>query len=334
MGDHPHHDHNPAMPPPNLRRGTKRRVNVTIGTAPPPTHAAGRMRFTQLVGLVRVGLPTSWHTDLYHRALTAPWYGFLALAATVYLAANVLFAGLYLLQPGAIANARPGSFLDAFFFSVETFGTIGYGVLSPATTYANAIMTLETLVGIMLVALTTGITFARVSRPTARVMFARIAVVSGYNGVPTLMVRMGNARLSQILSAEVGLTLMRNEQTKEGNFMRRFYDLKLLRSHTPIFTISFLAMHPLDEDSPLHGATHQTMEAIGAEILVTVTGLEQTTGQTVHARTSYFPSEIVFGHRFADMFGFTDDGRRAIDYRRFHLTEPADAHAIAVNAAE
>ncbi len=274
--------------------------------------------------LLRVGLRSSWRQDLYHRALTLNWRRFLLLAAVIYLTANVVFAVLYLLQPGAIANARPGSFLDAFFFSVETFGTIGYGVLSPATTYANALMTVETLFGIMLVALTTGVMFARVSRPTARVMFSKSAVVAPYNGLPTLMVRMANERKSQILQAEVGLTLVRNEVTAEGDFMRRFYDLRLARERTPIFAMSFLAMHPLDEESPLFGATHETLDACEAQILVTVTGLEETSTQTVHARHAYLVDEILFGQRFANIFGSTEDGRMAIDYGQFHATEKVE----------
>ncbi len=284
----------------------------------------GTQRFIQRgaeQGLLRVGLRSNLTKDLYHRALRLPWSGFLLLMTGVYLLANLAFAFLYWLQPGAVTNARPGFFRDAFFFSVETFGTIGYGVLAPATDYANAVMTVETLCGIVLVALTTGVMFARVSRPTARVLFSKVAVVSSYNGAQTLMVRMGNERLSQILQAEVGMTLVRNEQTSEGTFMRRFYDLALARDHTPIFAMSFLAMHVLDQDSPLFGATHQVLEEMEAEILVTVTGLDETMSQTVHARVSYLPHEVRFNHRYADMFGITDDGRRAIDYGQFHRTE-------------
>ena len=285
----------------------------------------GRQRFVQRgaeQGLLRVGLRPNLTKDLYHRTLRLPWSGFLLIITGVYLAANLAFAFLYWLQPGAIANARPGFFRDAFFFSVETFGTIGYGTLAPATDYANTVMTAETLCGIALVALTTGVMFARVSRPTARVLFSKVAVVAPYNDATTLMVRMGNERLSQILQAEVAMILVRNEYTREGAFMRRFYDLALARDHTPIFAMSFLAMHTMDETSPLFGATHQTLEEMEAEILLTVTGLDETMSQTVHARVSYLPHEILFNHRYANMFGVTDDGRRAIDYGQFHRTEP------------
>jgi len=274
-----------------------------------------------VASIVRVGLPRDWRGDLYHRALTLSWPSFMGLIAAVYLLANLAFAFLYWLQPGAVANAAPGSYLDMFFFSVETFGTIGYGVLAPQTLYANCVMTVETLCGIMLVALTTGVMFARVSRPTARVLFSRVAVVAPRNGVPTLMVRMGNQRLSQILQAEVTVTLIRNERSDEGEYMRRFYDLALERNRTPIFAMSLQAMHRIERGSPLFGATRETLEAMHAEILVTVTGLEETMAQTVHARASYLPAEILFEHRYTDIFGVTEDGRWAVDYRRFHDAE-------------
>jgi inward rectifier potassium channel len=291
-----------------------------------PGRMAPRSRRGGQTGLLRVGLKTRLWDDFYHRALTLSWPRFLLVVVAVYLATNVVFAALYMLQPGAVVNARPGMFRDAFFFSVETFGTIGYGVLSPATDYANAVMTVETLTGIMLVALTTGIMFARVSRPTARVIFSKVAVISDYDGVPTLMVRMGNQRASQIVQAEVGISLLRDEVTREGASMRRFYDLKLARSRTPVFAMSFLAMHPLDTDSPLFGATSADLEAMEAELLVTVTGLDETMGQTVHARVSYLPEEVLFGQRYRNIFGLTPDGTRAIDYRQFHQTESVGDH--------
>ena len=271
--------------------------------------------------ILRVGLREPWHGDLYHRALTLSWPRFLAVASLIYFLANAGFALLYLAQPGSINAAVPGSFADAFFFSVQTFGTIGYGVMSPATTWANSVVTVETLVGIMLVALTTGVMFARVSRPTARVLFSKVAVVTDHDGVPTLMVRMGNERLSQIVHAEVQMSLVRNEVNREGHAMRRFYDLKLERQHTPVFALSFLAMHRMTETSPLLGATHDDLVAQGAELVVTVTGMDETLGATVHARGSFLPAEIRFGHRYVDIFGVTPQGRAAIDYRRFHDTE-------------
>lgn len=293
---------------------TDRKPRVTKGTLVRRPGASDQ--------IVRVGLHRGISQDPYHRLLTLNWWQFILLASAVYVLANMLFAGLYLLQPGSIVGARPGSALDAFFFSVETFATLGYGVLSPSTAYANWIMTLETLTGIMLVALTTGVLFARVSRPTARVLFSRVAVISVYEGQLCLMVRMGNERLSQIVDARVGMSVLRSEYTLEGRFMRRFYDLRLTRERTPLFALSFTAVHVIDESSPVFGMDRAALEAAEIELLVTVSGLDETLGQTVHSRASYIAEEIRFDHRYVDIFGVTGDGRRAIDYARFHDTEP------------
>ncbi len=292
----------------------------------PPT--SGRVQRSRIVprapneGPLRIGYRTSWRGDLYHQMLVLRWPWFLAIGMTVYLGLNVMFAGLYLLDSGGIDKAKPGSFADAFFFSIQTMATIGYGVLTPADTYTNLVVTIETLFALGVVALATGLTFARFSRPTARVRFSSIATVSAHNGVPTLSVRLSNGRRNQILEADVVLTLVRSERTAEGSFIRRFYDLGLLRTHTPLFSLTFTAMHPIDETSPLHAATPESLAEQDAELLLTVTGLDETMSQTIHARTSYIPSEIRFGYRFADMFGYTEQGRIAIDYGKFDEISP------------
>ena len=271
----------------------------------------------------RVNLRSHWWQDIYHHALTMGWPMFLLWSIVVYGLVNAMFAGLYLLQPGSIANARPGSFADAFFFSVQCISTIGFGGLAPATLYANMLTTAEAILSLAIVALATGSVFARISRPRARVMFARHAVVSRYNGVPTLFIRIGNERSTQILAAEVQVTVLRYEHTLEGAVFRRFYDVPLSRGRTPIFALTFTIMHAIDEHSPLYGATVDSMMADDTEVLVTVTGLEEATSQPVHARHSYGADEIRFGHRYRDIFALDPTGRRYIDYGWFHDTEPA-----------
>jgi inward rectifier potassium channel len=273
-------------------------------------------------GLLRLGAGQAWYRDLYYRAFTISWPRFLVVGALVFLLVNAGFALLYRLQPGAVAGARPGNFGDAFFFSVQTIATIGYGQMWPATRYANLLVTAEVLLGMLTIALVTGLAFARFSRPTARVLFSRVAVIGPVNGQPMLSLRIANERRNQVVQAEVTLSLLRDEVTAEGHFLRRFYDLKLVRARSPVFAMTFAVMHPLDRDSPLHGATPETLAAQQAEIIVTLTGTDATLSQTIHARTSYTSDEILFDRRFADIIGVTPDGRRAIDYRRFHDTVP------------
>ncbi len=273
-------------------------------------------------GLLRVGAGQAWYADLYYRAFTISWTRFLMTGVLVFLLVNAGFALLYLLQPGAVAGARPGNFGDAFFFSVQTIATIGYGQMWPATRYANLLVTVEVLLGILTIALVTGLAFARFSRPTARVLFSRVAVIGPANGEPTLSLRLANERRNQVVQAEVTLSLLRDEVTAEGYFLRRFYDLKLVRARTPVFAMTFVVMHPLDRDSPLYGATPQSLAAEQAEIIVTLTGIDAALAQTIHARASYTADEILFDRRFADIIGVTPDGRRAIDHRHFHDTIP------------
>jgi inward rectifier potassium channel len=277
--------------------------------------------------VVAIGLPAGLVGDLYHYLIALPWTGFLAGLCLVYLGLNCLFALFYLLGDGAILNARPGAFSDAFFFSVETLSTIGYGQMSPATLYGNIVMTAEALAGLMLLAVAAGLMFARFSRPTARVVFSRVAVVAPFNGVPTLSLRLANARRNQILDAQVSVTLVRDERTTEGDWIRRFYDLQLARQRTPIFAMTFTVIHAIDPTSPLYNANASSLAAEGAELVVTVTGVDETTSQIVHARTSYLAHEILWDQRFADVFTQTADGRLAIDYHRFHDTGPIQSQS-------
>ena len=273
--------------------------------------------------LRRVGLREPWRGDLYHRIVTLRWRVFAALGCASYLLVNAIFAGLFLLQPGSIAGAHPGSVTDAFFFSVQTIATIGYGVMAPATLYANLLVLLETMVGLLVVALATGIVFARASRPTARVLFARVAAIAPWHGTPTLFLRMGNERRSQILEADVALYLLRFEVSLEGVMMRRFHQLALERSHTPVFALTYSAIHVIKPGSPLDGATAESLQAEEAELLVTVTGTEEATGQTVHARMMYLASDILWNRRYADLIRTDENGERFFDYGPFDDTVPA-----------
>ena len=269
-------------------------------------------------GIIVRGRPHSGWNDAYHQLLRAPLWGLLLMLLAVFLGLNTLFAGLYMLQPGDITGARPGSFQDAFFFSVQTLGTVGYGVLTPHTLYANELATAELFLNLIFVAISTGLVFSRVSRPTARVMFSQWAVVTPYEGVPTLMFRAANQRGNQILEAEVTLNLARQVITAEGHTIRQFQELSVTRAKSPLFALSWLVMHPITESSPLYGVTAARMAAAGMEILITLSGTDDTFAQRIHARHSFLPAEVLWNKRFEDVLSVAPDGRRVIDYRRFH----------------
>lgn len=273
--------------------------------------------------VVRLGDPHSSWRDLYHLLIKISWPGFIGLLSLIYLGLNALFALAYLMGgEGAIANAEPGSFTDAFFFSVQTMASIGYGAMFPQTTYADVLVTCESFIGLLFIAMLTGISFARFSMPTARILFSHYAVITPHNGVPTLMFRTANKRHNRILEAQIWVTLVRDERTAEGELFRRFYDLELTRSHTPLFGLSWTAMHRIDPSSPFYGETPASLEKSNAEIIVILTGIDETLSQTIHARHSFIAEEILWDHRFHDILGWTADGRRAIDFGNFDKVEP------------
>lgn len=261
-------------------------------------------------------------SDLYHWLLALSWKNFLLLTTGFYLSINILFACAYLTAGNGIANTEPGSLKDAFFFSIQTLSTVGYGLMYPETLYAQILVTLEVWIGLLLLAILTGLMFARFSRPTARVLFSRVAVICPFNGVPTLMFRTANQRENQILEAQIQVSLVRNEISCEGHQMRRFYDLKLLRSQTPIFGLSWQVMHQIDESSPLFASSAELLSQENTEIWVTLTGLDETFSQTIHARYSYSYQEILWDMKLVDIFLQAPNGKYYIDINRFHDVIP------------
>ncbi|MSP73471.1 MAG: ATP-sensitive inward rectifier potassium channel 10 [Myxococcales bacterium] len=274
--------------------------------------------------VVRLGLRRELLGNTYHWVLVVPWSLFVALLAVVYLVANAVFAGLFLLGgDGVLQNARPGHFGDAFGFSVQTMATIGYGSISPGNLYGNVLVFIESFVSILGTAMATGLVFAKFARPSVKVMFSEVVTIVRRDGVPHLMLRAANRRNSRIVEANFKLHIQRDEVTAEGQRMRRFVELPTLNPTCPILYLSWLLMHRIDEHSPLFGATSESLNAVRAEVLVTVIGLDEVYGQTVHARHSYAVKDLRFGERFADMVGRDPQtGQLIVDYARFDETGP------------
>lgn len=261
--------------------------------------------------------------DLYPYLLASSWPRLTLWLLLAYIACNGVFALVYVLV-GGIENARPGSFLDAFFFSVQTWATIGYGKMVPLSLTANLLVTLESMVGMLSVAMTTGLIFAKFSRPTARVLFSRVATVTEWDGKRSLVFRVANQRGTQIADAQLSLTLSRVEVGEDGGVVRKTHDLKLLRDRNPNFIFAWTAIHDLST-GPLAGVSAEQMAATDTFINVALVGLDEAYGQTVHARWMYAPRDLEFDRDFVAILGRTPDGRRLVDLTRFHDTEPADA---------
>jgi inward rectifier potassium channel len=259
--------------------------------------------------------------DFYHLLLQKPWWLTFAVIAGVFLVANTIFALAYL-AVGGVAHAAAGSFLDAFFFSVQTLATIGYGTLEPESGAANTIVVVESITSLTLTALATGLVFSKFSRSTARMIFTKEAVICPMNGVPTLMFRMGNQRGNQIVGAQVRVAMVRTEKTQEGETFYRTLDLKLQRDHLLSLSRSWSALHTIDEESPLHGETPESFIEKEIELQILVVGLDDTLMQTVHGGHRYFTHQILFGRRHVDILSDAPNGDIVLDLRKFQDTEP------------
>ena len=266
--------------------------------------------------------------DVYARLLELSWPRLIPLLFAVWVCIAGLFALAYFADPGSVAGAQPGSFADAFFFSVQTLSTIGYGVLSPRTPGAHLLVTLESFLGLLAVALLAGLAFAKFSRPSARVLFTRTAVIGRRDGVRSLLVRMANGRSSAIAEAHVRMAVVRDEVTVEGEEVRRFHELALVRSWTPFFALTWTIAHPIDESSPLWGATAESLAAEDAQLVVSVVGIELAYHQTVHARGTWRAGDIAWNARFRDVLvPGRNPAEYRVDYSQFHETEPQEAEA-------
>jgi len=269
---------------------------------------------------VRIGAPTELRKDLYFFFLEGSWARMFLTFGFLYLMLNVLFAGLFMLEPDSVGGASNGGFADAFFFSVQTLSTIGYGSMTPATEYGDLLVTIEAAVGILFAALGTGLVFAKASRPQSAVLFSENMVVTTRHGRETLMFRAANARGNEVVDARVKVVALIDDITPEGHHMRRVMDLDLARDNSPMFALSWTVFHEIDEASPLHGIDWDDRERHLLGIIVTLMGHDATYGQSTHARHIYYPEHIHVGHRYVDVISQLEDGRLMLDLTKFHNT--------------
>jgi inward rectifier potassium channel len=270
----------------------------------------------------RDGMKPLASLSLYHYLLTVSWPRFMGLVVAGYLVINTGFGLAYLAcGPAALRGATVGemggnAFLRAFFFSVETFATIGYGHIFPAGFAANVVVTVESLVGLLGFALATGLLFARFSRPTARIVFSERALIAPYSSGTAFEFRIVNSRSNQLIEVECQVLFTRVPR-QDG--IRHFAPLALERRKVTFFPLAWTIVHPIDRSSPLFGLTHADLTASNAEFLVLLTGFDETFSQTVHTRSSYKPEELVWGASFKNMFNApTPEGRISIDIGRLH----------------
>jgi inward rectifier potassium channel len=288
----------------------------------PKPIAIGRAEF----GVSKLGVARFDLRDPYHLAVSLTWPGFTVALLACWLAINLVFAVLYTLRPGAVANTAGGSFSDMFFFSVETLATVGYGVMAPATLYGHIVSALEIVAGMAFTAIFTGLLFVRFSRPKAKIIAADDAVVTLRNGQPTLMLRIVNARVTIMSGANARLFALLAEQTTEGASFRRIHELPLQQSHLPLFIMPWTLMHVIDDASPLHGYDAAALIRAQARVFVTIEARDHALSALVYDMKNYPAEHIRFGMRFADSVSQDSTGRATADLSRIGLLEPDTGH--------
>jgi inward rectifier potassium channel len=277
------------------------------------------------VEFVKVNTDAWRWRDVYRWLLSLRWPQFAAFAATIYITLNLLFAALYSLEQGSIAGSTGGHwFFDCFFFSVQTLATVGYGHMYPQTLYGHIVTTIEIMSGLFLLAVMTGLIFVRFSRPIARVAFSRSIVIAPLNGKPTLMVRVGNENHHSMVEAEFRIMFSRDEPLIEGGDFRYFYNLKLHFDRLTVFPAALTLRHVIDETSPLHQATPESLETERALFFVSVVGVDPVIAAAVQTQQDYTWRDVRFGERFVEIYTQSGEGQLTVDYGRLHETEPAE----------
>jgi inward rectifier potassium channel len=259
--------------------------------------------------------------DTYHLILTLSWPGFAGFVFGIYLLINLVFAALYMLDAHAVAEMSPGSFADAFFFSVETLATVGYGHMYPESFYGHLITMLEIMVGMFGLAVITGLIFVRFSRPTARMHFSKVAVIAPFDGVPNLMIRVANLRHQAMVEPEFRMILLRSTITAEGDEVRRFRSLKLEFDHLISFPAVLTVRHRIDEESPLFGMTPKDFQQQDIRIVASIVGVDAVIVAPVQSFGDYNYDQIEWNRRFVEIYDQNEEGDWTVDYARIDETE-------------
>jgi inward rectifier potassium channel len=288
----------------------KHRVQRPISTR------AGRTEFLKINAAVG-----GWR-DSYHWVLSLSWPRFALFLLGSYIFINLLFALLYITRGNCIADLTPGSFPEAFFFSVETLATVGYGHNYPATVYGHVVVTIEIFLGMIWLAVITGLIFVRFARPTARIVFSNCLVIGNFDGRLSAMFRVANLRHTSMAEAEFRLLYSRDERVAEGEDIRRFYELKVYPNRMISFPAALIIRHTIDEESPLYGATAASLEKEDAFFVASTLSLELVMAASVQSAQDYAVEDVRFGERFVDVYTELSDGRLTVDYGRLHETEP------------
>ncbi|MEH0158577.1 ion channel [Limibacter armeniacum] len=266
---------------------------------------------------------------MYHWLLTTSWTNFLVMLIGLLLGINVVFAVVYFLIgvehiSGAVPLGGTKDFATTFFFSVQTFTTVGYGALSPEGMLTSMVASLEALTGLMISAMATGLLFARFSKPSANILYSESLLITPYRGssTPSLQFRIANKRKNTLMEMEAIVIFAIEQKEEDGLFHRHYYELTLEIDKIHFFPLSWTIVHVIDADSPLYGVTKEEMLENEAEVLILTKGYDDSYGEVLHSRHSYYVSEFVWDKRFKRAYRVNKEGNFVMDLKDLHATEP------------
>jgi inward rectifier potassium channel len=259
--------------------------------------------------------------NLYLHLIDTTWPRFFLTVFVFFLAINVIFAGLYLfIGIGFLQGTEPemNAFVNAFFFSVHTLTTVGYGNVFPRGTWTNSVAAAEAATGLMVFAVMTGLLYGRFSRPSARILFSKNAIIAPYQDGQSLQFRISNARSNTLMNLEARVLLMKVVTDEDGHLKREFFDLELERRKVYFLPLTWTVVHPIDSTSPLNGVTVEDLGKSSAELLVLIQGFDDSFSQLVHSIYSYRYEEILWGAKFLPAFTVDPKGDLVLDLERVH----------------
>ena len=269
---------------------------------------------------IKIGAPSPL-ADIYYWVMEMSWPVFIGLASLTFLAINLMFGAIYALLPGTVANAVPGSIVDGFFFSVDTLGTVGYGVMAPATHFGHAIASVEILTGLFFSATMTGLIFARFARPRESLVFSNVAVIGRYEGKKALMVRVASMRSQPLADATAQMSFLRTVHLHDGRTFRSLSTLELIRNVNPLLGLSWTIVHLMEDDSPL-------LESLLGDdrflLTVTIGGLDTLLASPSQGGARYDREQVLIDHEFVDVIS-DENGTIRLDMTLIHDAIPIAA---------
>ena len=277
----------------------------------------------------KTGVPFTESFGIFHFFITMSWLKFLGYIFFLYLVINLIFTFLYMIAGvGGIGGIDDKNFLDkilfTFFFSTQTFTTVGYGTISPSGIIQNFIASFESLIGLLSLAFATGLLYGRFSKPVAKILYSNNALIAPFKEFNAFQFRVANQRNKhEMIEVEVSLifTVIENN---EGLLKRKFYNLELEYSKISFFASTWTVNHIIDENSPLYGLSKEDLRDMDAEFLILLKGFDTSYAQIVQSLYSYRFPDIILGAKFTKIYGRTRSGKMVVELDRINEHEPAE----------